>query len=326
MPVTFEDYYKVLGVAKDASQDVIKKAYRKLAQQWHPDRNKDPQAQEKFAQVGEAYDVLKDPDKRKKYDQLGQNWKHGQTINPEDFGFGRPGGGHGRGGPGGFRGTGGGPGTGGYSFESGRFSDFFESIFGGGQSFDEIFNGQTGPHTDARRPRSRPVPQQTADVTISLHEAYHGTSRQLNLTEPDGTTKTLDVKIPAGTTDGRKIRLRGENLLLTVRVGPDPRFELDGHDLTATATLTPAQATLGDKIDVPTMTGSATVTVPPGTQPGARLRLTGHGLPTGKAAPKGGDKPHGNLFVRLKVQVPKDLPDDQRDLYKQLRDLESATE
>lgn len=292
MSVKFEDYYQTLGVARDASADVIKRAYRKLAQEFHPDRNKADDAGEKFSKIGEAYDVLKDTDKRAKYDQYEANYKAGQDFRPPpgfDFGGGGSGG--------------------------GSFSDIFEQLFrqqsgsrdgragsmGGG--FDEHFGGGR-----AQAPR-----EQEAQISVSLHEAYHGSTRQLHVTNPQGGTKKIDVKVPPKIKPGSKIRLKGENLLLTVNVAPDPRFKLEGVNLVADLRITPALAALGGKADVATLDGTVTMTIPAGIASGSRLRLTGKGL--GK---------DGNLFVRVLITVPKELTEEQRKLYEQLRDLEST--
>lgn len=292
MSVKFEDYYQTLGVARDASADVIKRAYRKLAQEFHPDRNKADDAGEKFSKIGEAYDVLKDTDKRAKYDQYGANYKAGQDFRPPpgfDFGGGGSGG--------------------------GSFSDIFEQLFrqqsgsrGGragsmGGGFDEHFGGG----------RPQAPREQEAQISVSLHEAYHGSTRQLHVTNPQGGTKKIDVKVPPKIKPGSKIRLKGENLLLTVNVAPDPRFKLEGVNLVADLRITPALAALGGKADVATLDGTVTMTIPAGIASGSRLRLTGKGL--GK---------DGNLFVRVLITVPKELTEEQRKLYEQLRDLEST--
>lgn len=292
MSVKFKDYYDTLGVARDAGADEIKRAYRKLAQQFHPDRNKEPDAEKKFAEVGEAYEVLSDPEKREKYDRLGANWKAGQDFRPP------PGYEHAH-----FRGGGG------HGFETADFSDFFESIFGGaprgrgGRShFEEMFRQAGGASAGAR-----PVQEQQADLTISLTEAHHGTTRRLDLQGPDG-HQTIDVKVPAGTKPGSKLRLREHSLLLKIHVAPDPRFEIAGTNLTTDVKLSPWEAALGAKVDVPTLDGTVTMTIPPGTSSGGRLRLSEKGL---------GGK--GDLFVRVQIAVPKELTDTERDLFEQLK-------
>jgi len=285
MSVTFEDYYETLGVKRNAGADEIKRAYRKQAQQYHPDRNKEADAHERFSKIGEAYEVLKDPEKRKKYDRLGENWKQGEQFRPppgyEDL----------------FGGGGGGGGA--------DFSDFFSSVFGrdGGPGGGNPFGGGGGaPHA---------APEQEIDLTVSLHEAYHGGTRQLTLTGGASGNRQIDVKVPAGIRPGSKIRLKGEGLLLKIAVAPDPRFTVEGRNLVTAVTLSPAQAALGGKLDVPTFDGTVSLTVPAGVSSGQRLRLKGKGL---------GD---ADLFAELKITVPRTLTHEQRALYEQLRDLET---
>jgi curved DNA-binding protein len=292
MGVKFQDYYQILGVARDASQKEIQRAYRALARKYHPDVNKEPGAEAKFKQAGEAYEVLKDPEKRKKYDELGQNWKAGQDFRPppgyENFSFNF-------GGPGGRQG----------SFRPGGFSDFFEMFFGQsggghGSPFDDMMGGMP-------RQQHRAAPEQQAELTITLEEAHRGASRQLQMQSPGG-TKKIDVKIPAGATDGMKMRLKGQGVVLKIRVGKHPRFEVDGKDLTTSVDITPWEAALGAKVPVHTLDGDVTLTVPPGTSGGSRLRLRDKGL---------GGK--GDLFVRLRIVVPKELTDKERQLFEQLK-------
>lgn len=329
MAVKFQDYYETLGVDREASQDEIKRAYRKLARQYHPDVNQDEAAKGKFEKINEAYEVLGDPEKRKKYDQLGENWKHGQ-----DF---QPGGGYGFDtGNGGFSFSTGG-GRGGATF-SGDFSDFFNQFFGGGHdrtaghrrgratSFEDLFGAAgsgasgsggmggmgAGPRS-AGRAGAAQTPMQETEATVSLYEAHHGTTRQLSLQGPQG-TQTLDVKIPAGVTDGSKIRLRDKGVQIKVRVAGDPRFEVHGHDLTTDVKVDPATAALGGKVDVETLEGSATLTIPPGTSSGNKLRLKGKGLN------KRGKDERGDLFARVMIQVPKTLTDAQREAFEKLRE------
>lgn len=316
MAVKFEDYYHTLGVERGATQDQIKRAYRKLAQKWHPDRNKAPEAAGRFSKVTEAYEVLGDADKRKKYDQFGADYKEGQDFRPppgfEGFQTRHPGGG----------------GTGGFTFEGEGFSDFFEALFGrraaamrqgpggpggpgaaggpggpGGVRMEDLFGGNGG-YTQAGRPA-----EQESEITVSLEEAHAGTTRRLELQGPQG-RKTLDVKVPAGTRPGQKVRLRGEGLVLKINLAPHPRFELSGGaDLTTDLKITASEAALGAKADVQTLDAAVTLTIPPGSQSGSKLRLRGKGL---------SDK--GDLYVRLMIAVPKDLTDEQRQLFEQLRD------
>ena len=316
MAVKFQDYYETLGVERNASQDAIKKAYRKLAQKYHPDRNKDdPEAQSKFSRINEAYEVLSDKDKRAKYDKFGQNWKQGQEFDPGQYGFdfsqagGRAGG---QGGGFSFHTTGG----------AGDFSDFFEAFFGGkgraargggaGGGFEDLFEQMgRGQRAGAQQ---QAAPEQEHEVTVSLYEAFHGSTRRITLQGPGG-NKNVDVKIPAGVTNGSKIRLRGENLLLKIKVSHDPRFELHGHDLTTVVKVTPWEAALGAKVEVPLPDDHATVTVPAGSQSNQRLRLRGKGLPKRNKPSERGD-----LYVRLMIAVPKEMSDEERKLFEQLKE------
>lgn len=312
MALKFEDYYKTLGIERSASADEIKRAYRKLANKHHPDKNKDnPKSPELFAKVGEAYEVLKDKDKRAKYDRLGENWQHGQSFDP----------------PPGYRGQGR-QGAGGFNFQSGGdaggFSDFFETLFGqasagGGTSFEEMFGGAGGGHRfqqPGQAPRTQRPPEQTHELSISLTEAYHGASRQIQLKGPAG-TQTIDVKIPKGATTGNKLRLKEHNLLLKINVAKDPRFELASNgNLTTTVKIPPHTAALGGKADVPTIDGTVTMTIPAGTSSGGKLRLKGKGMP------KRGGADQADLFARVMIDVPKELTEEQKKLYEQLRDAD----
>ncbi|MEM9108953.1 MAG: DnaJ C-terminal domain-containing protein [Planctomycetota bacterium] len=320
MALKFEDYYKTLGVERSASADQIKRAYRKLANKHHPDKNKDnPDAAEQFAKVGEAYEVLSDKEKRTKYDRLGENWQQGDQFQPppgyeQHFRQGAPG-------------TGGG-----FNFQNsggaGGFSDFFEMLFGragangGGASFEQMFGGAGGGFTSGGGHRfenpgqPRQAPEQTHELSISLSEAYHGAARQLQLQGPAG-TQTIDIKIPKGTMTGNKLRLKEHNLLLKISVASDPRFELGKvGDLMTTVKIAPHVAALGGKADVPTMEGVVTMTIPPGTSSGAKLRLKGKGMP------KRGSAEHADLLARVMIEVPKELNEEQRKVYEQLRELD----
>jgi curved DNA-binding protein len=334
--VEFEDYYKVLGVERDASQQEIQKAFRKLAKKYHPDVSKEENAEEQFKKANEAYEVLKDPEARQKYDQLGKNWKNFQS--PEG-GFSPPPGwenlrvnlgggsfedmfGGGRGGA--QRGGGGG---------AGGFSDFFNMFFGGGGpggqgGFDVDRMG--GPH-GARARRQQRGGSREASLTVSLEDVAHGAEREIQFPvherSPEGhvvqTTKNLKVKIPAGTTDGSVIRLAGQgepgsgggpagDLLLRLKIAPHPHFDVDGHDLLTDLKVSPWEAALGAKVPVRTLDGEVTLTLPKGAQSGTKLRLRAKGLPT-KAGRKNGD-----LYARVQVRVPEDLTDAERELFEQL--------
>jgi curved DNA-binding protein len=307
MGIKFQDYYETLGVGRTASQDEIKRAYRKLARQYHPDVNpKDKHAEAKFKAVGEAYEALKDPDKRKKYDSLGQNWKTGQDFTP----------------PPGYENIhthfGGQADGRGFGFGGGNFSDFFETIFGRG--------GMDGFNMGGDR-RSDPAPQtgptHESSITISLTEAYRGGTRQVTLQDPvDGSRKTYQVKIPAGITSGTKVRLAGQggqsrgggkpgDLLLKVEIAPDPRFEVDGHDLIAQLPISPWEAALGAKVPIETIDGKVELKVHAGAQSGQKLRVREKGLPV-----RGGK--HGDLILHLKIVVPRPLSNREKELFESL--------
>lgn len=324
MPTKFQDYYKILGVERGATGEEIQRAYRRLARQYHPDVNKQSGSEAKFKEIGEAYEVLKDPQKRKLYDQLGNNWKAGQEFRPP------PGWSSGSGG---FRGAGG-P-RAGQGASQVDFSEFFESLFGGGFTADDFAaTAGRGQGSGTRTARPRRGPDHEAEVTISLTEAYHGGTRQLTLTdESSGQMQRFDVRIPAGVTDGAVMRLSGQggagrnggpagDLLLTVHIAPDPRFRFDqgsagpAHDLITSVSLSPAEAALGAKVDVPTLDGTLRLTIPPGSQPGQRLRIRGQGMPK-----RSGDR--GDLLAEIRVVIPRELNDSQRQAYEQI--LKSET-
>ena len=300
--VDYKDYYKILGVDKKATADEIKKAYRKLARKYHPDANADnPGAEEKFKEIGEAYEVLKDPQKKQRYDQLGSNWK--QYANA-----GRPPGGGGQSYSYDF---GGGKG---FSFGDmgGGFSDFFEMFFGSGagqksQGFN--FGGRDFTGRGAGAPRKGQDLE--SSMEISLREAYSGTRRSLRL-QKDGKARTVDVRIPAGIKDGGKIRLAGEggaspmggasgDLYITINISGHKLFTRKGNDLYIDVPVTVKEAYEGGRIDVPTFDGKVDMKLPPRTQSGRTLRLKGKGMPGLK-----GKKP-GDLYVRIKIVFPEKM-------------------
>ena len=322
MAVKFQDYYKTLGVEKNASEEDLKRAFRKLARKYHPDVNKDPASKGKFEAVSEAYEVLKDPDKRRRYDELGANYRAGQDFSPPP-GFG------GRGG-----GAGGGGGAGqGFRFEGG-FSDFFETVFGGarrgrggggmggvrgggmgGADLGDLLGGGMG---GGRGPSIRP-PDQTVDLTIGFDEAYHGSHRSLTLQSGDGSTQNVDVKIPAGVTDGSRLRLREQGLLLRLSIESHPIFKIEGRNVIVDIPLEPWEAALGTKKSIPTPTGEVTLTIPPGTNTTTRLRLKGLGLP-----PHGKATNPGDLYAQAQIIIPKPLSDAQRAAYESLRNAATS--
>jgi curved DNA-binding protein len=291
----YKDYYKTLGVERNASEDDIRKAYRKLAMKYHPDRNpNDKQAEERFKEINEAYQVLSDATKRAHYDRLGSDYSNWQQRGaPGDFNWDQYGGF-----PGGVRvdygdlddilgGAGG-------------FSDFFRTIFG---------RSAEGAGTGTRT-RTRQQPQgYQQELSITLDEAFHGTTRLL---QTDG--KQKQVRIPAGVRTGSKVRVAGAgpnglDLYLIVDVQEDKRFERRGNDLHTTATVNLFTAVLGGEAEVETLNGKIKLNVPAGTQPEQVFRLAGRGMPTVKNADEKGD-----LYVRLKVQIPKYLSPKQREL------------
>lgn len=294
MTIKYKDYYQVLGVKRDAEQEQIQRAYRRQARKYHPDVSKESDAAEQFSEAGEAYEVLRDPEKRKRYDELGANWKAGQDFRPppgyENFNFEfRAGGGNG----------------GGFRSNPSEFSNFFESVFGGKGaqghgSMDQMLHGMGGG----------PAMQEAA-VTVSLADAYHGVTRTLKLQGPNG-TKTVDVKIPPGVTNGTKIRLGGEGLLLKIIVAPDSRYEIEGHNLVTELRVAPWEAALGAKVPLQTLDGQVTITVPPNTPSGSRLRLANKGL----AKQKNGK---GNLYATLKIVTPATLTQEEKELFEKLQ-------
>jgi len=328
MAVAFRDYYETLGVPRDASNEDIRKAYRKLARENHPDVNKDPGADDRFKEIAEAYEVLRDPDKRKRYDQLGANWKAGQDVSgapgwEEVFRRGRQrGGGAGAGGgasAGGAGGTGGfGDGVrvefGGGDFDGADFSEFFGDLFGGGG----LGGGGRSSIFDSFGGGRRRSAEQEAVLELSLEEAVAGGRKRLSIDD-----REFEVDIPPGVRDGQRLRVRGGagsgdgdtagDLILQIRLRRHPRLRVKGDDLYVDLAIAPWEGALGARVPVQTLTGSAQVSVPAGSSSGRRLRLRGEGLP--KA---GGGK--GDLYAVLSIKVPKKLTRKERNLFEQLRD------
>jgi DnaJ-class molecular chaperone len=320
------DYYEILGVPRTASADDIKKAHRKLVRKYHPDVNKDNKAaEEKFKEVQEAYDVLSEPGKRRNYDQFGH-------AGVGAGGAGGPGGGEGdvweafrraQGGARGRSGRGGyswrpGPGVSVEDFEgAGDFGDIFEQLFGRG--------GRSAPGAGASAgPRMRPTPQRGSDVehpvTLTFAQAARGTTLPLQINR-DGKIETIDVKIPAGVKDGSRVRIKGKgqesgvggepgDLFIITRVHPHPYFRREDLDILLDAPISLYEALLGTKLDVPTLEGPVTLTIPPGTSSGSKLRIKGRGIE------RGSEK--GDQFVVVKIIVPKNLDDEDKEAIRKL--------
>ena len=284
----FKDYYQIMGVKRDATQDEIKRAYRKLARKYHPDVSKEPDAEVRFKEVGEAYEVLKDPEKRAAYDQLGANWKAGQDFRPPpdwDAGFEFHGGG--------FSGA-----------DASRFSDFFESLFGHG--FAAGGGGHTAYHAHGEDAHAK--------VLIDLEDAYHGATRTLTLqhTElgadgrPQVKQRTLNARIPRGVRQGQFIRLAGQggagmgkgkagDLYLEVEFRTHPFYHVEGRDVFLDLPVAPWEAALGATVKAPTPTGAVDLKIPAGSTGGRKLRLKGRGIP--------GATP-GDFYVVLQIALP----------------------
>ncbi len=341
----FQDYYKILGLSRTASQEEIQKAYRKLARKYHPDVNKSQEAEEKFKAINEAHAVLKDTEKRSKYDTLGPNWQAGQDFRPPP-GWGNfnsqagwPGGGRttfhfrsGLGGPSGPNGSG--------AFDFGGFgqsgfSDFFDALFG--QNLDA--GTRRGPQEGRQTRRSAQKAGRSGgpsmrgqdhevDITISLEEAYRGTSKALTLQKTEdgdgvGKAKRYDIKIPPGVTEGARIRLAGQggagrglgengDVFLRVHIAPHERFTLQGRDISVEVPVAPWEAALGTKVEILTLDGRIKLTIPPGTQGRQKFRSRGKGLPQ-----KGGEP--GDLYTIVRITIPKTLTPREKALFEELQ-------
>jgi curved DNA-binding protein len=321
MAVQYKDYYEILGISRDASKDEIQRAYRKLARKFHPDLNKEAGSEEKFKEINEAYEVLKDPAKREKYDQFGSNWQQGDNFQPpprwqyrSDFGRGQ-------------QGT---EESFFWSSDGGQYSDFFEALFGG--RFHENVKGAQGgrPFSINRRGSDH-----EAVLRIPLEEAFRGGTKTITMQStgpgldgnPSSREKRYDVKIPPGIMPGQKIRLSGQggkgsgsggsgDLYLKVEIEPHPRFRLEGHDLYTELAITPWEAALGAQIDVQTLDETVTLKVPPGTQSGQKLRLRAKGMPNVKGR-------RGDLYAVMKIKVPKKLSKKERQLFEELSKVSS---
>ena len=317
----FKDYYQVLGIARDATEKDVRRAFRSMAAKHHPDRNRDdPGAEERFKEINEAYTVLSDPEKRKVYDAYGAG-------GPPTGGFaggGFPGGGFSRGGTtfyGNVR-----------PEDAAGFSDFFRSLFGGGVGGSPFATGGYGDDPFAGAVRQAPRPRAVeATLEVELERAFHGGPMSVRV---DG--KALEVGIPAGVRDGTKLRLRGQapgggDLLLVVRHAPHPRWRLEGSTLHVVADVPDHVAVLGGSVRVRTLDGDVDLTVPPGTAGGRKLRLRGRGWPTAAAgrpdaagSPREPAASRGDAVAEIRVVVPRTPSDAQREAYQRLRDLDAA--
>ena len=304
-----EDFYQILGVPRDASQEDIQRAYRKLARTYHPDVNHDPGAEDRFKEISEAYDVLSDPQTRRRYDAFGPGFRQvPDDVTPDEWRRQRAGAGQTRGGSRGGSGGGGFERGEGFSFGGGDID--VEDLLGG------IFGGRAG-----RRWGPIPGADQEAEIELTVEEAYRGTRRTVTLTG-DGTRRSFEVTVPAGVTDGQRIRLAGQggrgsdgagngDLYLVVRIAPHPRYRLDGRDLHVELRLAPWEAALGTSVPVDTPGGEVKVKVPAGTSSGRRIRLRGRGLPNPRGKP-------GDLFAEARIMVPPRLSRAERRLFEQL--------
>ncbi len=279
----YKDYYKILGVSREASEADIKRAYRKLAREYHPDKNQAKGAEDRFKSANEANEVLSDPKKRAAYDQLGHNWQNGQRFTPP------PGWSHGPG-----RHT-----------DAGGFSDFFSSLFGGGlggngNGFEEVSSFSGGGGRD-----------QQARLAISLEDSYNGATRRVALGN-----RTINVRIPMGVIEGQTVRLagqaaRGGDVLLEITFVPHAQFRAEGRDIHVTLNVAPWEAALGGSVPVPTLGGIVDLNLPPGTASGRKMRLKGRGLP--------GSTPSGDQFVTIQIVNPTVATDAQKQVYELMR-------
>lgn len=294
MVATYKDYYKILGIERTATEKEIKSAYRRLARKYHPDvhdTDTKKEAEEKFKEINEAYEVLSDPQKRAKYDGLGTGWNHGQEWQPP-------------------------PGMDGFHFYTnlntddwGGFSEFFDILFGRGAEFSRGING----FAHAQALRRQDIESQ---LELTLEEAYHGGIKKIQLAGyDDSKPKSISVNIPPGIEDGDRIRLKNlggkGDLYLLVSIKPHPIFTLRGSDIETCVTISPPQAVLGDKVGVPSLDGTLLLTVPPMTHNGQRLRLRGKGWPRK-------DGKRGDQYVKVNIDIKDDLSQEEKELYQKL--------
>ena len=280
----YKDYYEILGVSRDVSKEDLKKAYRKLARKYHPDVSKEADAEAKFKELGEAYEVLKDPEKRAQYDQFGSNYQNGQSFTPPP-GWGQQGG-----------------------AGNGNFSSFFDSMFGGG--------GMGGGGRDNFYAQGEDV---NTKITVSLEDAFLGAKKTIRRPSGSNQTGTLNVKIPAGITAGKKIRLSGQgmagmgnnpgDLFLEIAIAPHAQYRLEDKDIYLDLPLAPWEAALGAKVTVPTLAGKINLKIPAGAKSGQKMRLKGRGLPSKEA---------GDQIIVLQIITPPADSDAAKQLYQQM--------
>ena len=311
----FKDYYQTLDLKKDASQDEIKRAYRKLARKLHPDVNKSPDAEEKFKELGEAYEVLQDPEKRAAYDKFGSNWQAGQDFEPPpnwDAGFEFSGGGF-------------------TQADASQFSDFFESLFGKSSGFSHARPGaHSGYHPQgAFHARGQDV---HAKIAINLEDSYLGSQKTITLNRPGidqnghvtTTPHTITLSIPKGIIEGQQIRLEGQgghgsgagnkgDLFLEIAFVAHRIFTLEKRDILLSLPITPWEAALGATVSVPTLGGTVDLKIPPGSQTGKKLRLKGRGLSSATAS--------GHQYVTLAIITPEPVTEEQKKIYEQMARL-----
>lgn len=307
----FKDYYTILGIDRNATQDEVKRAYRKLARKYHPDINKDDTAEQRFKEIGEAYEVLQDVEKRAAYDKFGKDWRAGQDFKPPpnwDSGFEFTGGGY-------------------TETDASQFSDFFESLFGTRRTAGA---GRQGPFTSRHTRYSGKGQDLHAKIIISLEDSYKGSKQSFTLQRPvvDNTghvttqPHTLQVTIPKGITAGQQIRLAGQgaegigrggngDLFLEVAFAAHSLFVPDNRDILLTLPISPWEAALGATVPVPTLGGTVELKIPPNSQTGKKLRLKGRGLCSAKLS--------GDQYVTLAVMVPKPVTENDKELYKRMK-------
>ena len=291
-----QDYYKTLGVERTASQDEVQKAYRRLARRYHPDINQAPGAEDRFKALGEAYEVLKDPDKRKLYDRFGDNWRAASQQGADP-----------------------GPAPGSGGFHAGNVDDF-------GDLFGSFFGARGRPGSNPFQSGPRRGADHKAQLNIALEDAYRGAAREITLSLAQGESpRRFKVNIPRGIVEGKVLRLASQggqgtggapagDLLIEIHIAPHPTYKVEGRDLVVSLPLMPWQAALGDRVQVPTLDGPVSMKVPPGVQGGQKLRLRGKGIPNPGRTP-------GDLYAQVEIEIPRQLSDKERSLYQSLAEL-----